>query len=98
MATTSSSSQPATLRSAQLQSLVSLLNFNTSASSSKSAVHDGGSSSGSQHQPQSGTGAFDVAAGPLTWKVLVLDKVSQEVLATSMRVQDLRDQGVTLHM
>ena len=33
-----------------------------------------------------------------TWKVLVMDKVAQDVLATSLRVQDLRDQGVTLHM
>lgn len=33
-----------------------------------------------------------------TWKVLVLDKVAQDVIATSLRVQDLRDQGVTLHM
>ncbi|GAA6043738.1 hypothetical protein JCM8097_000502 [Rhodosporidiobolus ruineniae] len=33
-----------------------------------------------------------------TWKVLVLDKVAQDVIATSLRVQDLRDNGVTLHM
>lgn len=33
-----------------------------------------------------------------TWKVLIMDKLAQDVLATSLRVQDLRDQGVTLHM
>ena len=33
-----------------------------------------------------------------TWKVLVMDKIAQDVLATSLRVQDLRDSGVTLHM
>ncbi|GAA6059635.1 hypothetical protein JCM10212_004138 [Sporobolomyces blumeae] len=33
-----------------------------------------------------------------TWKVLVMDKVAQDVLATSLRVQDLREAGVTLHM
>ncbi|WAQ87115.1 hypothetical protein PtA15_8A16 [Puccinia triticina] len=33
-----------------------------------------------------------------TWKVLVLDKQSQDVLATTLRVQDLRELGVTLHM
>ncbi|GAA5964176.1 hypothetical protein JCM21900_001495 [Sporobolomyces salmonicolor] len=33
-----------------------------------------------------------------TWKVLVMDKVAQDVMATSLRVQDLRDKGVTLHM
>jgi cellobiose phosphorylase len=33
-----------------------------------------------------------------TWKVLIMDKLAQDILATSLRVQDLRDQGVTLHM
>lgn len=32
------------------------------------------------------------------WKVLVLDQRSQDVLATTLRVQDLRTLGVTLHM
>ena len=32
------------------------------------------------------------------WKVLVLDARAQDILATTLRVQDLRDQGVTLHM
>lgn len=36
--------------------------------------------------------------GPLVWKVLILDEQSKDVLATSLRVQDLREQGVTLHM
>lgn len=33
-----------------------------------------------------------------SWKVLVLDSRAQDVLATTLRVQDLRDQGVTLHL
>lgn len=33
-----------------------------------------------------------------SWKVLVLDTRAQDVLATTLRVQDLRDQGVTLHL
>jgi hypothetical protein len=33
-----------------------------------------------------------------TWKVLIMDKVAQDVVSTSLLVQDLRDQGVTLHM
>ena len=33
-----------------------------------------------------------------TWKVLILDSRAQDVLATTLRVQDLRDNGVTLHM
>ncbi|KAI9603326.1 hypothetical protein H4Q26_002647 [Puccinia striiformis f. sp. tritici PST-130] len=35
---------------------------------------------------------------PTTWKVLILDKQSQDVLATTLRVADLRERGVTLHM
>lgn len=33
-----------------------------------------------------------------TWKVLVMDRTGQDVLATSLRVQDLRTAGVTLHV
>jgi hypothetical protein len=36
--------------------------------------------------------------GPAVWKVLILDSRSKDVLATVMRVQDLRDVGVTLHV
>ncbi|KAE8543693.1 hypothetical protein D1P53_000409 [Cryptococcus gattii VGV] len=43
------------------------------------------------------TGTLE-APPPLVWKVLILDEASQDVLATSLRVQDLREQGVTLHM
>lgn len=42
-------------------------------------------------------GTSNAAAIP-TWKVLIMDKLAQDILATSLRVQDLRDQGVTLHM
>lgn len=34
----------------------------------------------------------------LVWKILVLDDVSKDILATVLRVQDLRDVGVTLHV
>lgn len=33
----------------------------------------------------------------LTWKILILDNVSKDVLSTAVKVQDLREQGVTLH-
>ena len=36
--------------------------------------------------------------GVPTWKVLIMDKVGQDIVATSLRVQDLRAQGVTLHL
>jgi hypothetical protein len=44
---------------------------------------------------------FNTEASPSalsTWKVLVLDSRAQDVLATTLRVSDLRDNGVTLHM
>ena len=37
-------------------------------------------------------------SGPPVWKVLVLDQYTKDVLATVLRVQDLRDVGVTLHV
>lgn len=89
-----SSSQPATLHSVQLQSLRSLLNLNTAnntPSTSSSYRQTGGASTETSSD-------LTLPTGPPVWKVLILDKVSQEILATSMRVQDLRDQGITLHM
>ncbi|KAK4052065.1 Vesicle trafficking between the ER and Golgi [Microbotryomycetes sp. JL201] len=53
---------------------------------SSSAAVNGGSSS-----------STSIAPLP-TWKVLIMDKIAQDVMATSLRVQDLREQGVTLHM
>lgn len=37
------------------------------------------------------------SAAPV-WKILVLDQQTKDVLATVLRVQDLRDVGVTLHV
>ncbi|KAG6842426.1 hypothetical protein C0991_007556 [Blastosporella zonata] len=36
--------------------------------------------------------------GPPVWKILVLDQQTKDVLATVLRVQDIRDVGVTLHV
>ncbi|GAA5836887.1 hypothetical protein JCM11251_005814 [Rhodosporidiobolus azoricus] len=74
----------ATLRDKQVALLHSLLSLNSPSSSSAPTAH----SSQQSLQP----------TGLPTWKVLVMDKVAQDVLATSLRVQDLRDAGVTLHM
>ncbi|KAL5519006.1 SLY1 [Sanghuangporus vaninii] len=38
------------------------------------------------------------ATGPPVWKILILDQRTKDVLATVLRVQDLRDVGVTLHI
>lgn len=43
-------------------------------------------------------GKISVPQGPPIWKVLVLDQYTKDVLATVLRVQDLRDAGVTLHV
>ncbi|POY76178.1 hypothetical protein BMF94_0901 [Rhodotorula taiwanensis] len=75
-----------TLRDKQRTALESLLALNASSSSSSTS-----------------TGTTATAGGGHgsqlpTWKVLVMDKVGQDVLATSLRVQDLRHAGVTLHV
>ena len=44
------------------------------------------------------SGTSSNPAGPTVWKVLILDNRSKDVLATVLRVQDLRDAGVTLHV
>lgn len=82
-----SATDAGTLRDAQVHSLVSLLNFNDPAFSHLSA---GGQRTGSDEK--------DVAVAPPVWKVLVMDQTSTDILATSLRVQDLRDNGVTLHL
>ncbi|CAE6432602.1 unnamed protein product [Rhizoctonia solani] len=45
-----------------------------------------------------GTPAQQAQAAAPVWKVLVLDEQSKDVIATVLRVQDLRDSGVTLHV
>ncbi|CCO26226.1 Protein sly1 [Rhizoctonia solani AG-1 IB] len=45
-----------------------------------------------------GTPAQQAQAAAPAWKVLVLDEQSKDVIATVLRVQDLRDSGVTLHV
>ena len=37
-------------------------------------------------------------AAPPVWKILIMDPTSTDILATSLRVQDLRENGVTLHL
>lgn len=44
------------------------------------------------------SGKIPVPQGPPVWKVLILDQYTKDVLATVLRVQDLRDVGVTLHV
>ena len=76
-----------TILQAQTDALVTLLNLNQGPTSAPSTRPTSPSPAGDQ-----------VTQGPLVWKVLILDELSKDILATSLRVQDLRDQGVTLHM
>ena len=75
-----------TLLQSQVNSLLTILNLNQPSSSTST-------------RPASPSNAIDDnPSGPLIWKVLILDELSKDILATSLRVQDLREQGVTLHM
>ncbi|KAK4688348.1 sec1 family domain-containing protein 1, partial [Tremellales sp. Uapishka_1] len=76
-----------TLLQSQTDALLTILNLNQPAPSA-----------GSSTRPASPAQFDETTQGPLVWKVLVLDELSKDVLATSLRVQDLREQGVTLHM
>ncbi|KAI0347695.1 Sec1-like protein [Trametopsis cervina] len=82
---------PPTLQQAQTNALLTLLNLNNPTDGQTSAL------SGLTKSPPTG-GKVAVPQGPPVWKVLVLDQYTKDVLATVLRVQDLRDVGVTLHV
>ncbi|OCF35656.1 hypothetical protein I316_02711 [Kwoniella heveanensis BCC8398] len=83
-----------TLLQSQTNALLTLLNLNQAPPASASS-----SGAGPFPRPSSPSSTFDEnAQAPLVWKVLILDEQSKDILATSLRVQDLREQGVTLHM
>ncbi|KAH9898282.1 Sec1-like protein [Cubamyces lactineus] len=84
------SATPPTLQESQTAALLTLLNLNNPVEPPANPVQSTTKS----------TAALKVAAptGPPVWKVLVLDQYTKDVLATVLRVQDLRDVGVTLHV
>ncbi|KIK70581.1 hypothetical protein GYMLUDRAFT_32622 [Collybiopsis luxurians FD-317 M1] len=84
MASSTLKQASATLQQAQTIALLSLLNLNTEPVTSSSSHSTKGSKT-------------PVVAGPPVFKVLVLDQQTKDVLATVLRVQDLRDVGVTIH-
>lgn len=91
------------LQEAQINALLTLLNLNEPPTHlnlpGSSAVTAPGTSARDGSKPAADGSPFDQSQqGPLVWKVLVLDEQSKDVLATCLRVQDLREQGVTLHM
>lgn len=80
---------PPTLQQSQTQAILQLLNLNNALDSSSSGI-----STGSTDPKLS----VPSTSGPPVWKILVLDQRTKDVLATVLRVQDLRDVGVTLHV
>jgi len=87
---------PATLLEAQTSALLTLLNLNEPPANVASSSANG--TRASSPTGASSTAVFEQVQGPLVWKVLILDEQSKDILAMSLRVQDLREQGVTLHM
>ncbi|CDZ96576.1 sly1 vesicle trafficking sec1-like protein [Phaffia rhodozyma] len=79
------SQSSSSLLTSQTGALLNLLNLNA-----PSTAGQNGRASNPAAQP--------IVTNAPVWKVLVLDEVSKDVLATTLRVQDLREQGVTLHM
>ncbi|KAI0669779.1 Sec1-like protein [Trametes maxima] len=84
------SATPPTLQESQTNALLTLLNLNNPVEPSNNPIQSA----------SKGSSSLKVAApsGPPVWKVLVLDQYTKDVLATVLRVQDLRDVGVTLHV
>lgn len=90
------------LQEAQINALLTLLNLNeppTHLNLPGSTAVTASNTTGKDAGRQTADVPFDQGPqGPLVWKVLVLDEQSKDILATCLRVQDLREQGVTLHM
>ncbi|KAI0361490.1 Sec1-like protein [Trametes cingulata] len=79
-----------TLQESQTNALLTLLNLNNPVEPSSNPTQAAGKGAASLKVP--------TPSGPPVWKVLVLDQYTKDVLATVLRVQDLRDVGVTLHV
>ncbi|CAE6513514.1 unnamed protein product [Rhizoctonia solani] len=79
---------PDTLQKIQTKALQNVLNLTSSPNSQSQAAM----------VSRPGTPAQQSQAAAPVWKVLVLDEQSKDIIATVLRVQDLRDSGVTLHV
>jgi len=88
---------PVTVQQAQTNALLSMLNLNTPVEPSASSTTSTTSVSAAPGKAASGL-KVPAATGPPIWKILVLDQETKDILATVLRVQDLREIGVTLHV
>ncbi|KAH7340446.1 Sly1 vesicle trafficking sec1-like protein [Rhizoctonia solani] len=79
---------PETLQKIQTKALQNVLNLTSSPNAQSQAAM----------VSRPGTPAQQAQAAAPVWKVLVLDEQSKDIIATVLRVQDLRDSGVTLHV
>ncbi|KAN0134384.1 SLY1 protein [Lactarius tabidus] len=77
---------PITVQQAQTNALLSMLNLNRPLEPSSPTTS------------KAPTFKIPTTTGPPLWKILVLDQETKDILATVLRVQDLRDIGVTLHV
>lgn len=99
--TGASPSMAGSLQEAQINALLTLLNLNeppTHLNLPGSTAVTAPNATGKDAGRQAADALDQGQQGPLVWKVLVLDEQSKDILATCLRVQDLREQGVTLHM
>ena len=75
---------PLSLRELQKKALLKVLNLN------------------SEEEPPNSQQSSDLLPQPLTgdpvWKFLVFDRLGQNVISSVLRVSDLREAGVTVHM
>ncbi|KAI0308373.1 Sec1-like protein [Multifurca ochricompacta] len=81
---------PVTVQQAQTNTLLAMLNLNKPIESSIFTAAAPGKAVSTLKVPS--------ATAPPVWKILVLDQETKDILATVLRVQDLRDIGVTLHV
>ncbi|KAJ1650415.1 Vesicle trafficking between the ER and Golgi [Dispira simplex] len=72
-----------TLREKQITALKRLLNLNHNTSNAPGFPYD--APSGDEEEPP-------------TWKILIFDRFAQDMISTLLKVNDLRENGITVHM
>ncbi|KAF1813746.1 snare docking complex subunit [Eremomyces bilateralis CBS 781.70] len=81
------------LRDRQLRSIVRMLNLNHEPPASQEDEHDQQANGGLPHS----SSLVDENGLPI-WKVLVFDNMGRDIISSVMRVQDLRECGITIHL
>ncbi|TPX72873.1 hypothetical protein SpCBS45565_g00063 [Spizellomyces sp. 'palustris'] len=84
-------SAPKSLREQQKEALFTLLNLNNKDATVDNALPDATSAA-------TASSTTTLAITDPVWKVLVYDKLGQDVISPLVKVNDLREQGITVHM